>query len=154
MTDLPRPAPEFSLPKNGGGTVALSDLSGGCVLFFYPRDNTPGCTTEALDFTAQLAAFTDLGLRVLGLSRDSIKKHENFVAKHDLGVDLLADLTGETCENYGVWKEKKLYGKLHWGIERSTFLIAPDKTIIAEWRGVKVPGHVDAVLATAQEHFA
>lgn len=151
MTQIGEKAPTFTLPANGGATVALEDLSGKkVVLYFYPKDDTKGCTTEALDFTAQLAAFEAAGAVVLGVSRDPVAKHDKFIAKHDLGVTLLADEDGSVCEDYGVWVEKSMYGKTYMGIERATFLIDGNGIIQEIWRKVRVKGHVDAVLDRVQ----
>ncbi|PUB19128.1 thioredoxin-dependent thiol peroxidase [Yoonia sediminilitoris] len=149
MTELApgAPAPAISLPRDGGDIVNLSDFSGkNVVLYFYPRDDTSGCTKEAIGFTEKLADFTALNTVILGVSKDSVKKHDKFVAKHDLGVALLSDEEGDVCERYGVWKEKSMYGKTYMGIERATFLIGTDGKIARSWPKVKVPGHVDAVL--------
>ncbi len=144
-------APDFSLPRDGGETVSLQDYAGKpLVLFFYPKDDTSGCTKEAVAFTSLLDEFGKIGASVLGISKDSVKKHEKFVAKHALGMPLLSDEEGDMCERYGVWKEKSMYGKTYMGIERSTFLIGPDGTIRTAWRKVKVPGHADAVLEAAR----
>lgn len=147
MTLQGRTAPDFTLPRDGGGDVTLSALRGSpVVLYFYPRDDTPGCTTEARDFTAAAPDFAAAGAKVLGVSKDSVKSHGKFRDKHALDVVLLSDAAGSTCEDYGVWVEKKMYGKTFMGIERATFLIGVDGTVAREWRKVKVPGHVDAVL--------
>ncbi len=141
------PAPDFTLPRDGGGEVTLSDLKGNPVIvYFYPKDNTPGCTTEALDFTAKQQDFADLNCPILGISKDSLKKHENFRNKHDLSVTLLSDESSDVCERFGVWKEKKMYGKTFWGIVRTTILIAADGTVARVWNKVKVKGHADEVL--------
>ncbi|TNJ46747.1 peroxiredoxin [Phaeobacter sp. B1627] len=140
-------APAFTLPRDGGGEVSLSDLSGQVVvLFFYPRDDTPGCTKESIGFSEHLQAFADAGAAVFGISRDTVAKHDKFVAKHELTVPLLSDAEATTCEDYGVWVEKNMYGKKSMGIERATFLIAQDGRIARIWRKVKVPGHVEEVL--------
>jgi peroxiredoxin Q/BCP len=145
------PAPPFSLPANGGGTAELAALRGKkVVLYFYPKDDTPGCTREAIDFSAKIDAFRAAGAEVIGVSKDTVKKHDKFVAKHDLTVLLASDETGEVLEAYGVWGEKQLYGRTFLGIERATFLIGPDGRIARIWRRVKVPGHVDEVLAAVQ----
>lgn len=144
-------APDFTLPRDTGEALSLSDQRGHpVVLFFYPKDNTPGCTTEALDFTAQLSAFQAAGAVVWGISKDSLRKHENFRKKHELRVELLSDAEAGVCETYGTWVEKKMYGKTFWGIERSTFVIDAQGQIAAAWRKVKVPGHVDEVLTAVQ----
>ena len=147
MPELADPAPDFTLPVTGGDTVTLSDLRGApVVLFFYPRDDTPGCTTESIGFSGALAEFEAAGAKVFGISRDSMAKHEKFAAKHGLTVPLLSDAEGEVTEAYGVWVEKSMYGRTSMGIERSTFLIDAEGKIAGVWRKVKVPGHVEAVL--------
>ena len=147
MVQIGEKAPEFTLPQDGGADVALSDLKGGpVVLYFYPRDDTPGCTKEAIAFTDMLEEFTAVGATVLGVSRDTVAKHAKFRAKHELGVHLLSDEDGTVCEAYGTWVEKKMYGKTHMGIERATFLIDSEGMISQIWRKVKVAGHAEAVL--------
>ena len=147
MPELSQPAPDFTLPSTGGTDVTLSALKGQIVvLFFYPRDDTPGCTKESIGFSESRAAFDDSGALVFGISKDSIASHEKFAAKRDLGIPLLSDENSTTCEDFGVWKEKNMYGKKYMGIERTTFLIAADGTIAKIWNKVKVPGHVEAVL--------
>lgn len=140
-------APDFTLPRDGGGSVTLSALRGApVVLFFYPKANTPGCTTEARDFTALLPEFKAAGAKVLGISKDSVKKQENFVAKQELAMPILSDAEGDVCERYGVWAEKSMYGKTFMGIVRTTVLIAADGTVARVWDKVKVAGHADEVL--------
>ncbi|MEO0911755.1 MAG: peroxiredoxin, partial [Pseudomonadota bacterium] len=118
--DTGTPAPDFSLPRDGGETVSLGDFAGKpLVLFFYPKDDTSGCTKEAIAFTGLASEFEALGVSILGISKDSVKKHEKFIAKHELGMPLLSDEEGDMCERYGVWKEKSMYGKTYMGIERS-----------------------------------
>ncbi|WP_102110098.1 thioredoxin-dependent thiol peroxidase [Oceaniglobus roseus] len=142
-----QPAPDFTLPRDGGGTVTLSGMKGRkVVLYFYPKDDTSGCTKEAVAFTEQAAAFDAAGATVLGVSKDSVAKHDRFRDKHSLGIALLSDENEQVCEAYGVWAEKSMYGKTYMGIERSTFLIGEDGTVLREWRKVKVPGHVEEVL--------
>lgn len=144
-------APDFTLPRDGEGEVTLSALTGGpVVLFFYPKDNTPGCTTEAIDFTARIAEFAALNCTVLGISKDSVKKHDNFRAKNDLGVALLSDADSDVCEKYGVWQEKKMYGKTFMGIVRTTVLIDANGKIARIWNKVKVAGHAEEVLEVAR----
>ena len=152
MTDLTAgtAAPDFTLPRDGGDMVSLAQIEGPVVLYFYPKDDTPGCTKEAIGFTEQLEAFAASGATVLGVSKDPVAKHEKFIAKHELKIALLSDEEGDVCERYGVWVEKNMYGKKYMGIERATYLIAADKTIAQVWRKVKVPGHVDAVLEAVQ----
>lgn len=150
MPDINEPAPNFTLPATGGDEVSLSALKGApVVLFFYPRDDTPGCTTESIAFSQNLAAFKDAGAHVFGISRDTMAKHDKFTAKHGLTVPLLAD-DGSVTESYGVWVEKNMYGKKSMGIERATFLIGADGNIAQVWRKVKVAGHVEAVLAAVR----
>ena len=145
-------APDFTLPQDGGEDITLSSLSPrSAVLFFYPRDNTPGCTSEAKAFRALAQDFAALGITVIGISKDSLESHAKFRAKHDLQVILLSDEHGTTCEDYGVWKEKSMYGKTFFGIERSTFLIDTAGEVVQVWRKVKVPGHAEAVLEAAKQ---
>ncbi|MEE4117857.1 MAG: thioredoxin-dependent thiol peroxidase [Paracoccaceae bacterium] len=140
-------APDFSLPRDGGGEVALSDLAGQTVvLYFYPKDDTSGCTKEAIAFTELMPEFDAAGATVLGVSKDSVKKHDKFRDKHELKVALLSDDESDVCERYGVWAEKSMYGKTYMGIERSTFLIDGEGTVREVWRKVKVPGHAEKVL--------
>lgn len=147
MIDIGDKAPDFTLPRDGGGTISLGELSGApVVVYFYPRADTSGCTKQAIGFTDLGAEFSAAGATVIGISKDPVAKLDKFRDKHGLGVVLASDADDETCEAYGVWKEKSMYGKTYLGIERSTFLIGADGTIQAVWRKVKVPGHVEAVL--------
>lgn len=144
-------APAFTLPRDGGEQVSLADYAGqAVVLYFYPRDDTPGCTKEAIGFTEMADEFTAANTVVIGASKDSVKKHDKFREKHGLGVVLVSDEESDLCETYGVWVEKSMYGKTYMGIERATFLIGPDGKIAQIWRKVKVPGHVEAVLEAAR----
>jgi peroxiredoxin Q/BCP len=144
-------APDFSLPRDGGDTVSLSDYKGKkVVVYFYPKDSTPGCTTEANDFTRLKPEFDAANVEIAGVSRDSLKRHENFVNKQDLKIALLSDEDGSMTDAFGVWVEKKNYGRTYMGIERSTFLIDETGKIERIWRKVRVKGHVDAVLAAAK----
>jgi peroxiredoxin Q/BCP len=144
-------APAFDLPAGGGGRVKLSALKGKpVVLYFYPKDDTPGCTKEAIDFTAKKKDFDKLGATVIGVSKDSVATHDKFAKKHALKVALAADEDGKLCEAYSVWVEKSLYGRKYMGIERATFLIDGAGKIREVWRKVKVPGHADAVLAATK----
>ena len=145
-------APDFTLPRDGGGEIALSALRPKkVVLYFYPKDDTSGCTKEAQGFTEAKADFEAAGAVVVGLSKDSVKKHDKFVEKYDLDVILVSDEDGAICEKYGTWVEKSMYGRKYMGIERATFLIDGDGKVLREWRKVKVPGHVDEVLAAVKE---
>lgn len=147
MPEISDIAPDFTLPRDGGGEITLSALRpGAVVLFFYPRDDTSGCTKEAVAFSALKADFDAAGATVLGLSKDSIASHDKFRDKHALNVPLLSDEAAQTCEAYGVWKEKSMYGKKFFGIERSTFLIDAEGRVARVWRKVKVPGHAEEVL--------
>ena len=151
MPEVSDIAPDFTLPRDGSGQITLSEQRGqSVVLFFYPRDDTPGCTKESIGFSEQLQAFADAGTHVFGISRDSVAKHDKFVAKHELTTPLLSDEGSTVCEDYGVWVEKNMYGRKSMGIERSTFLIDAKGRIARVWRKVKVPGHVDEVLEAAR----
>jgi peroxiredoxin Q/BCP len=148
MPAIGQPAPSFTLPRDGGTNVTLADYAGQIVvLYFYPKDDTPGCTTEAIDFSAEAEAFAKAGAVVLGVSRDTVKKHEKFRDKHGLKVALLTDEDGAVCEAYGVWVEKSMYGRSYMGIERTTFLIGRDGKIARVWDKVKVKDHAAEVLA-------
>ena len=141
------PAPDFALPADGGSTLSLSALNGKIVvLYFYPKDDTSGCTAEAIDFSRLKPDFEALDAVVVGMSPDSAAKHEKFKAKHDLSVTLVADEELKTLQDYGVWIEKSMYGRKYMGVERATFLIGKDGKIAKIWRKVKVPGHAEAVL--------
>jgi thioredoxin-dependent peroxiredoxin len=144
-------APDFTLPADGGATITLSALRGKpVVVYFYPKDDTSGCTSQAIAFSAAKAGFDALGVQIIGISPDSAAKHDKFKTKHDLTIQLAADEEKSAAEAYGVWVEKSMYGKKYMGIERSTFLIDADGKIVRAWRKVKVPGHVDEVLAAAK----
>ena len=145
-------APDFDLPRDGGGRIRLADFAGRpLVLYFYPKDDTSGCTKEAAGFAAAYDDFQAAGVEVVGLSKDSVASHDKFKTKHGLPFPLASDEDGQVVEAYGSWVEKNMYGKTYMGIDRSTFLIGPDGTLRKVWRKVKVPGHVDAVLAAARE---
>jgi peroxiredoxin Q/BCP len=151
LPQIGQPAPAFELPGAGGGTHSLAGHAGkAVVLYFYPKADTSGCTKQALGFTEHSAEFEAAGAVVLGVSKDPVSKLEKFAEKHGLRVGLLSDEASDVCERYGVWAEKSMYGKKYMGIERSTFLIGPDGTLLREWRKVKVPGHVEEVLAAVK----
>jgi len=140
-------APSFDLPCDGAGRVSLASLSGKkVVLYFYPKDDTSGCTQEAIDFNGLRAEFEKAGAVLLGVSPDSVKSHDKFKAKHGLEFGLLSDETKAMLESYGVWVEKSMYGRKYMGVERTTFLIGPDGEIARVWNKVKVPGHAKEVL--------
>lgn len=144
-------APDFTLPRDGGETVTLSALKPAkVVLYFYPRDDTPGCTTEAIEFTALAAEFEAAGAKVIGISKDTVAKHDKFIAKHDLGVMLVSDADSDVCERYGTWVEKSMYGKTSMGIERATFVVDAEGRISHIWRKVKAKGHAAEVLETVR----
>lgn len=150
MNEVGDAAPDVELNLTDG-PVRLSALKGKpVVIYFYPKDDTPGCTREALDFTALAGEFAAAGVRVIGVSKDSAKRHANFARKHALAVDLASDESGAVCEAFGVWVEKSMYGRQYMGIERATFLIGADGKIAQTWPKVKVAGHADAVLAAAK----
>jgi peroxiredoxin Q/BCP len=140
-------APDFDLPTDGAGRVTLAELKGQTVvLYFYPKDDTSGCTAEAVGFSEMRQQFDDAGAVVIGVSKDSPSSHDKFKSKHELTVKLASDESGEMLERYGVWVEKSMYGRKYMGIDRATFLIGPDGAIKQVWRKVKVPGHVAEVL--------
>ena len=145
---LGKPVKDFSLPSTGGGDFRLSDLHGSkkLVLYFYPKDNTPGCTQEGADFRDRYKEFNKAGAEVLGVSRDSLKSHDGFKAKMNFPFELLSDAEEQLCAQFSVIKMKNMYGKKVRGIERSTFVIGKDGVLAREWRGVKVPNHVEEVL--------
>jgi len=145
-------APNFNLPTDGGGNISLKDLKGETViLYFYPKDDTPGCTKEACGFRDALPDFSKVKATVIGVSKDPVKKHEEFKDKYDLTFPLASDEDGAVCEAYGAWVEKSMYGRKYMGIDRSTFLIDGKGVIRGIWRKVKVPGHVDEVLKATQD---
>ncbi len=148
---VPYAAPDFALPSSDGTVVSLTDLRGQwVVLFLYPADNTPTCTQEACDFSASAAAFAELGVRLFGLSKDSLKSHDKFIQKCDLKMPLLADETTQVIDAFGAWGEKMLYGRKYLGTERSTFVIDPQGQVRQAWRSVKIKNHVDEVLSAVR----
>ena len=152
---LPKTVLKLPLALSGGTGTTLGDYAGKwLVLYFYPKDSTPGCTTEGLDFDALLPKFRKLGAEVLGASRDSVKSHDNFCAKQGFRFPLASDPDEKLCQAFGVIQPKKLYGREFIGVVRSTFLIGPDGVLRREWRGVKVPGHAAAVLDALQQEQA
>ncbi len=145
--DVGDKAPDFELPTDGNGSVKLSDLAGKpVVIYFYPKDMTPGCTTESCEFRDAEPDFSAVDAQIIGISKDSASRHDKFKAKHDLNFILASDENGTTCEDYGVWKEKSMYGKKFMGIERTTFVIDGTGVIRNAWHKVKVKGHVAEVL--------
>ena len=149
---LNQKAPEFCLPNQDETEICLRDLAGKwVVLYFYPKDNTPGCTTEACDFTDNLEEFEELDAVILGVSPDSPKKHRNFIEKKNLKITLLSDENKEVLKKYGAWGLKKMYGREYEGVIRSTFIISPDGEIVAQWKNVKVKGHVEKVKEKLKE---
>ena len=145
--DAGRPAPEFELPRDGGDIVRLSDFRGKIVvLFFYPKDDTTGCTAEAIDFTRKLPEFESAGATVIGTSPDSVRRHERFRTKHNLGMPLVSDEAHSTLTDYGVWSKKNMFGRDYMGVVRTTFLIDRDGMIARVWRNVRVSGHAAEVL--------
>jgi len=145
-------APDFKLPDSSGEIVSLKDYKDKwLVLYFYPKDNTSGCTTEAVDFTGSLSEFKKLNTSVVGVSPDSCRSHQKFIEKHDLAVTLLSDEGKTILEKYGVWQLKKMYGKDYSGVVRTTLIISPDSKIRHIWESVKVSGHIDDVLIKLKE---
>jgi len=144
-------APDFTLPTDGGGTVTLSKLKGKkVVLYFYPKDDTSGCTAEACGFRDAFPNFRKIDAAVIGISRDSVASHDKFKKKYELSFALAADIEGKVTEKYGVWVEKSMYGRKYMGIERATFLVDEKGVVRKVWHKVKVPGHVDEVLAAVK----
>ncbi|MEQ8229644.1 MAG: thioredoxin-dependent thiol peroxidase [Rhodospirillales bacterium] len=145
-------APDFNLPTDGGGTLALKDLKGKkVVLYFYPKDDTPGCTTEAQAFRDAIKTFEKAGAVIVGASKDSVARHDKFKTKYDLPFQLVSDEDGTLCESYGVWVEKNMYGRKYMGIQRATFLIDEKGVIRHIWPKVKVKEHADDVLAKIKD---
>lgn len=142
-------APDFTLPSDGGGKVSLKALKGKVVLYFYPKDDTSGCTAESCAFRDALPNFSKAMAEIIGISRNSVASHDKFKAKYGLTFPLAADEEGKVCEAYGTWVEKSMYGRKYMGIERSTFLIDAKGVVRNVWRKVKVPGHAEAVLEAA-----
>jgi len=152
MAITPYPAPDVILPNETGDIIDIKDFRPNMVvLFFYPRDNTSGCTREAKDFTENIELFNNHNINVFGISKDSITSHEKFIKKQNLTIPLLSDEAGSVCEDFGVWKEKSMYGKIYMGIERSTFIIDGSGSVTHEWRKVKVANHVAEVLETVKK---
>lgn len=148
-------APDFTMPRDGGGEISLGDFKGHyLILYFYPKDDTPGCTTEAVGFSAHLKDLKNKNIHVLGISKDKVAKHDKFVTKHELTIPLGSDADGDVTERYGAWIEKSMYGKTYMGIDRSTFIIDPNGKILEIWRKVRVKGHVEAVVESAKDHAA
>ena len=144
-------APNFLLSDQNNIQHQLSDYEGSWViLYFYPKDDTPGCSKEAIGFSEERTAFEAQNAMVVGVSRDTVKKHDKFISKYELRIPLIADEDGSLCEAFGTWVEKQMYGKTYMGIERATFLFSPEGKLLQIWRKVKVPGHVDEVLAQLQ----
>ena len=145
-------APDFTLPTDGGSSISLSGLKGQKVIvYFYPKDDTPGCTKEACGFRDSLPDFTKVEATIIGISKDSVAKHDKFKAKYELPFTLASDEDGAVCEAYGTWVEKSMYGRKYMGIDRATFLIDEKGVLREAWRKVKVTGHVDKVLKAAQD---
>jgi len=152
MIEIEEKAPLFCLPNQDDVEICLRDLKGKwIVLYFYPKDNTPGCTTQACDFTENLLIFEDLDAVILGVSPDSPKKHRNFIAKKELKITLLSDEEKKVLQQYGVWQLKKMYGREYLGVVRTTYLIDPDGTVAYRWDKVRVKGHIEAVKAKLKE---
>jgi thioredoxin-dependent peroxiredoxin len=144
-------APVFTVDIDGGSKLDTSNIKNTYVLYFYPKDDTPGCTKEAIEFSENSGYFKDNNITVIGISKDPVVKHDKFILKHDLKIILGSDVTGVICEKFGVWVEKSMYGKKYMGIDRSTFLISKKNKIHKIWRKVKVKGHVEEVIKSSKE---
>jgi peroxiredoxin Q/BCP len=147
-------APDIEVTTSAGETINLASPGKPLVLYFYPKDDTSGCTREAQDFTALAGDFERAGAMVVGVSRDPMKRHEKFIGKYNLAVPLVSDEDGRVSDAFGTWVQKSMYGRKYMGMERSTFLIGPDGLVQKEWRKVKVPGHAEEVLGAVREHSA
>jgi len=143
-------APTFKLKRDGGGIIDTSSIKNPYIVYFYPKDDTPGCTIEAIDFSANIEFFNKNDITVIGVSKDTVEKHEKFISKHNLKIILGSDTTGEVCDLFGVWVEKSMYGRKYMGIERSTFLINSNN-IYKIWRKVKVKGHIEEIIKFSKE---
>ena len=144
-------APEFTIATDGGGSFSLSEMKGyNVIIYFYPKDDTPGCTKEACGFRDMLPDFSDSSAKIIGISKDTVAKHDKFKSKYELPFLLGADLKGNVCEAYGTWVEKSMYGRQYMGIERATFLVDKEGVLQGVWRKVKVKGHVEEVLSAVQ----
>ena len=150
MIDKGDKAPGMTVEASDGSSIGLASPGQPLVLYFYPKDDTSGCTREAQDFTALAADFKKAGVKVVGVSRDPMKKHEKFIGKYDLGVPLVSDEDGRISDAFGTWVQKSMYGRKYMGMERSTFLIGSDGRVLRAWRKVKVPGHAQEVLDAAK----
>lgn len=144
-------APVFTVDIDGGSKLDTSNIKNTYILYFYPKDDTPGCTKEAIEFSENSGYFKDNNITVIGISKDPVVKHDKFILKHDLKIILGSDVTGVICEKFGVWVEKSMYGKKYMGIDRSTFLISEKNKIHKIWRKVKVKGHVEEVIKSSKE---
>ena len=145
-------APEFTIATDGGGSFSLSEMKGyNVIIYFYPKDDTPGCTKEACGFRDMLPDFSDSSAKIIGISKDTVAKHDKFKSKYELPFLLGADLEGNVCEAYGTWVEKSMYGRQYMGIERATFLVDKKSVVRGIWRKVKVKGHVEEVLSAVQD---
>ena len=144
-------APDFMIAADGGGTFSLSEMRGhNVIIYFYPKDDTPGCTKEACEFRDSLPDFSNSSSKIIGISKDTVAKHDKFKSKYELPFTLGADLAGDVCEVYGTWVEKSMYGRQYMGIERATFLVDTEGVLQGVWRKVKVKGHVEEVLGVVQ----
>ena len=144
-------APVFTVDIDGGSKLDTSNIKNTYILYFYPKDDTPGCTKEAIEFSENSGYFKDNNITIIGISKDTVVKHDKFILKHDLKIILGSDVTGVICEKFGVWVEKSMYGKKYMGIDRSTFLISEKNKIHKIWRKVKVKGHVEEVIKSSKE---
>ena len=144
-------APIINISRDGGKKINTKEFNNPYIVYFYPKDDTPGCTKEAINFSEKINFFIDNNITIIGVSKDSVEKHDKFINKHNLNIILGSDLDGKVCDKYGVWVEKSMYGRKYMGIERSTFLISSNNIIYKVWHKVKVKNHVDEVIKEAEE---
>ena len=144
-------APLINIPRDGGSKIDTSEINGAYIIYFYPKDDTPGCTKQAIGFTENIKFFNDNNIIIVGISKDTVEKHNKFIDKHNLDIILGSDIDGKVCENFGVWVEKSMYGRKYMGIERTTFLVSNSGIIYKIWNKVKVKDHISEVISASKD---